>query len=66
MGGGFGWVGLKLWTPPPSYSSEGFLGWAPATPSFFGHRSPVWLFAGAPVRFVVVQVAIFYMADFFL
>ena len=59
-GGGSGggasarWVGLKLWTPP-SYNSKGFLGWAPATPSFFGHRSPVWLVAGAPFRFVVVQ-----------
>ena len=45
--------GLKLWTSP-SYNSEGFLGWAPATPSF-GHRSLVWLVAGAPFRFVVVQ-----------
>ena len=68
-GGGSGWVGLKLWTPPPSYNSEGFLGWAPATPSFFGHRSLVWLFAGAPFCCVVVQVAgvqvaIFHMADF--
>ena len=35
MGGSSaGWVGLKLWTPP-SYNSKGFLGWAPATPSFF-------------------------------
>ena len=41
--------------PNPSYNSEGFLGWAPATPSFFAHRSLVWLFAGAPFRFVVVQ-----------
>ena len=47
-------MGLKLWTPP-CYKSEGFLGWAPATPSFFGHRSLVWLVAGAPFRFVVVQ-----------
>ena len=53
-GGGSGWVGLKLWTPP-SYNSEGFLGWAPATRSFFGHRGLVWLVAGAPFRFVVVQ-----------
>ena len=44
--------GVNLWTPPP-YNSEGFLGWAPATPSFFGHRSLVWLVAGAPFRFVV-------------
>ena len=65
-GSSAGWVGLKLWTPPPSYNSEGFLGWAPATPSFFGHRSLVWLFAGAPFCCVVVQVAIFHMADFFL
>ena len=70
-GGGSGWVGLKLWTPHPSYNSEGFLGWAPATPSFFCHRSLVWLFAGAPFCCVVVQVAgvqvaIFHMADFFL
>ena len=62
-------MGLKLWTPP-SYNSEGFLGWAPATPSFIGHRSLVWLFAGAPFCCVVVQVAgvqvaIFHMADFF-
>ena len=54
MGGGVwvggspaGWVGVKLWTPP-LFNSEGFLGWAPATPSFFAHRSLVWLFAGAP------------------
>ena len=73
MGGGAsaGWPVPKLWTAPPSpYNSEGFLGWAPATP-FFGHRSFVWLFAGAPFCFVVVQVAggqvaIFHMADFFL
>ena len=39
----------------PFYNSEGFLGWARATPSFFAHRSLVWLFAGAPFRFVVVQ-----------
>ena len=63
-------MGLKLWTPPPSYNSAGFLGWAPATPSFFGHRSLVWLFAGAPFCYVVVQVAgvqvaIFHMAGFF-
>ena len=49
-----GWVGVKLWTPSPLHS-EGFLGWAPATPSFFAHRSFVWLSAGAPFRFVVVQ-----------
>ena len=61
MGGGglggwpsAGWVGLKLWTPPP-YNSEGLLGWAPATPSFFGHRCLVWLFAGAPFRFVLCR-----------
>ena len=78
MGGGGlgGWVfsrvgGSKALDPPPSYNSEGFLGWAPATPSFFGHRSLVWLFAGAPFCCVVVQVAgvqvaIFHMADFFL
>ena len=70
-GSSAGWVGLKLWTPPPSYNFEGFLGWAPATLSFFGHRSLVWLFAGAPFCCVVVQVAgvqvaIFHMADFFL
>ena len=41
--------------PPPSFNSTGVLGWAPATPSFFGHRSLVWLFVGAPFRFVVVQ-----------
>ena len=56
-GSSAGWVGLKLWTPPPSYNSEGFLGWAPATPSFFGHRSLVWLFAGAPFCCVVAQAA---------
>ena len=60
--------GSKALDPHPSYNSEGFLGWAPATPSFFGHRSLVWLFAGALFCFVVVQVAgvqvaIFQMAD---
>ena len=61
MGGSSGrWVGLRLWTPPPlvipragpppSYNSEGFLGWAPATPSFL-----VWLCAIAPFRFVFMQ-----------
>ena len=76
-GGGLGgWVfsrvgGSKALDPPPSYNSEGFLGWAPATPSFFCHRSLVWLFAGAPFCCVVVQVAgvpvaLFHMADFFL
>ena len=49
--------GSKALDPPPSYNSERFLGWAPATPSFFGHRSLVWLFAGAPFCCVVVQVA---------
>ena len=48
-----GWVESS--GPPPSKNSEGFLGWAPATPCFFGHRSLVWLVAGAPFRFVVVQ-----------
>ena len=44
MGGSSaGWVDLRLWTPPPPYNSEGFLGWAPATPSFFVLRSLVWL-----------------------
>ena len=55
-GGGLqpgGWVYSS--GPPPPYNSEGFLGWAPATPSFFAHRSLVWLFTGAPCRFVVVQ-----------
>ena len=62
-GGGLGgWVfsrvgGSKALDPPPSYNYEGFLGWAPATPSFFGHRSLVWLFAGAPFCCVVAQVA---------
>ena len=43
--------------PPPSYNSEGFLGWAPATPSFFVFRSPAWLClrAVAPFRFVFMQ-----------
>ena len=51
-----GWVGLRLWTPPPSQNySEGFLGWAPATPSFFVFKSLVWLCAVAPFRFVLVQ-----------
>ena len=63
--------GSKALDPHPSYNSEGFLSWAPATPSFFGHRSLVWLFAGAPFCCVVVQVAgvqvaIFHIADFFL
>ena len=40
--GGVGWVGRRL---PPLYNSEAFLGWAPATPSFFVYRSPVWLCA---------------------
>ena len=31
------------------------MGQAPATPCFFGHRSLVWLVAGAPFRLVVVQ-----------
>ena len=73
LGGGvFSRVGgSKALDPPTSYNSEGFLGWAPATPSFFGHRSLVWLFAGAPFCSVVVQVAgvqvaFFHMADFFL
>ena len=62
--------GSKGLDPHPSYTSEGFLGWAPATPSFFGHRSLVLLFAGALFCFVVVQVAgvqvaIFQMADLF-
>ena len=67
----FSWVGgSKGLDPHPSYHSEGFLGWAPATPSFYGHRSLVWLFAGALFCFVVVQVAglqvaIFQMADLF-
>ena len=71
VGGGLGgWVfsrvgGSKALDAHPSYNSEGFLGWAPATPSFFGHRSLVWLFAGALFCFVVVQLAIFQMADLF-
>ena len=75
VGGLGGWVfsrvgGSKGLDPHPCYNSEGFLGWAPATPSFFGHRSLVWLFAGALFCFVVVQVAgvqvaIFQMADLF-
>ena len=64
--GGSGWVGVKLWTAPPRYNSKGFLGWAPATPFFFGQRSLVWLSAGALFYCVVVQVAIFHMADFSL
>ena len=47
MGGGLQpgeWVYSS--DPPPPYNSEGFLGWALATPSFFGHRSLLWLFAG--------------------
>ena len=69
--GGGVWVGgSKALDPHPSYNSEGFLGWAPVTPSFFGHRSLVWLFAGALFCFVVVQVAgvqvaVFQMGDLF-
>ena len=63
--------GSKALDPHPSYNSEGFLGWAPAIPSFFAHRSLVWLFARALFCFVVVQVAgvqvaIFQMADVFV
>ena len=47
--------GSKALNPTPPFHSEGFPGWAPATPSFFAHRSLVWLFAGAPFHFVVVQ-----------
>ena len=55
-GGVFSWVGgSKALDPLPLYNSDGFPVLAPATPSFFGHRSLVWLFAGAPFRFVVVQ-----------
>ena len=69
QGGGGVWVGgSKALDPHPCYNFEGFLGWAPATPSFFGHRSLVLLFASALFCFVVVQVAgvqvaIFQMAD---
>ena len=43
-GGLGGWVfsrvgGSKALDPHPSYNSEGFLGWAPATPSFFGQEA---------------------------
>ena len=74
-GGGLGgWVfsrvgGSKALNPHPSYNSEGFLGWAPATPSFFGHRSLVWLFAAlfcfVVVQVAGVQVAVFQMGDLF-
>ena len=40
-----GWVALRLRTPLPSYDSQRFLGWAPATPSFFFFKKPclvVW------------------------
>ena len=55
MGGSpAGWVGLKLWTLP-ACNFDGFPGWAPATPSFFAHRSLVWLFAGVPFHSVIVH-----------
>ena len=40
--------------PTPSYNSEGFLGWAHDTLSFLMYRILVWVFAGAPFRFVFV------------
>ena len=60
MGGGAGlggWVSSRVdgCKARPPYNSEGFLGWAPATPSFFAHRSLIGLFASAPVCVVVVQ-----------
>ena len=41
--------------PPPSYNSKGFVGWAPATPSFGAYKSLVKLCAVAPFRFVFMQ-----------
>ena len=46
------WV---FWNPPPPYNSKGFVGWAPATPSFLVYRSLVKLCASAPFRFVFME-----------